>query len=67
MITTMNEKRALRSAARIAMVAVLAGLLAAGVKAEDGISKTVVTLGQSLAMTGPGATLALPFAQGARL
>jgi ABC-type branched-subunit amino acid transport system substrate-binding protein len=67
MITTMNEKRALRSAARIAMVAALAGLLAAGVKAEDGISKTAVTLGQSLAMTGPGATLALPFAQGARL
>jgi branched-chain amino acid transport system substrate-binding protein len=67
MITTMNEKRALRGAARIAMVAALAGLLAAGVKAEDGISKTAVTLGQSLAMTGPGATLALPFAQGARL
>ena len=67
MITTMNEKRALRSAARIAMVAALAGLLAAGVKAEDGVSKTAVTLGQSLAMTGPGATLALPFAQGARL
>jgi ABC-type branched-subunit amino acid transport system substrate-binding protein len=49
------------------MVAALAGLPAAGVKAEDGISKTAVTLGQSLAMTGPGATLALPFAQGARL
>ncbi|CAN7452739.1 ABC transporter substrate-binding protein [Polaromonas sp. LjRoot131] len=59
--------RAFHAAARISMVAALAGLLAAGVKAEDGVSKTAVTLGQSLAMTGPGATLALPFAQGARL
>jgi len=67
MITTMNEKRALRGAARIAMVAALAGLLTAGANAEDGISKTAVSLGQSLAMTGPGATLAVPFAQGARL
>lgn len=67
MITTMNGMRAFHAAARISMVAALAGLLAAGVKAEDGVSKTAVTLGQSLAMTGPGATLALPFAQGARL
>jgi ABC-type branched-subunit amino acid transport system substrate-binding protein len=59
--------RAFHAAAKITMVAALAGLLAAGVKAEDGISKTTVTLGQSLAMTGAGATLALPFAQGARL
>ena len=67
MITTMNGMRAFHVAARISMVAALAGLLAAGAKAEDGISKTAVTLGQSLAMTGSGATLALPFAQGARL
>lgn len=67
MITTMNGMRAFHVAARISMVAALAGLLAPGAKAEDGISKTAVTLGQSLAMTGPGATLALPFAQGARL
>jgi ABC-type branched-subunit amino acid transport system substrate-binding protein len=63
----MNGMRAFHVAARISMVAALAGLLAPGAKAEDGISKTAVTLGQSLAMTGPGATLALPFAQGARL
>jgi ABC-type branched-subunit amino acid transport system substrate-binding protein len=31
------------------------------------LSKTTVTLGQSAAMTGPAATLALPFSQGARL
>ncbi|MFS2037106.1 ABC transporter substrate-binding protein [Polaromonas sp. CT11-55] len=67
MTTTMNGMRAFRAAARVTMVAALAGLLAAGVNAEDGVSKTAVTLGQSLAMTGPGATLALPFAQGARL
>ena len=67
MTTTMNGMPAFRAAARITMVAALAGLLAAGVNAEDGVSKTAVTLGQSLAMTGPGATLALPFAQGARL
>lgn len=67
MTTTMNGMRAIRAAARLAMVAALAGLLAAGANAEDGISKTAVSLGQSLAMTGPGATLAVPFAQGARL
>jgi len=49
------------------MVAALAALAAPGVKAQDGISKTAISLGQSVAMTGPGATLALPFAQGARL
>jgi branched-chain amino acid transport system substrate-binding protein len=67
MTTTINGMRAFRAAARITMVAALAGLLATGANAEDGVSKTAVTLGQSLAMTGPGATLALPFAQGARL
>jgi branched-chain amino acid transport system substrate-binding protein len=67
MTTTMNGMRAIRAAARLAMVAALAGLFATGANAEDGISKTAVSLGQSLAMTGPGATLAVPFAQGARL
>ena len=67
MTTTMDGMRAFRAAVRITMVAALAGLFTAGANAEDGVSKTAVTLGQSLAMTGPGATLALPFAQGARL
>ena len=35
--------------------------------AADGVGKTAVTLGQSVALTGPAATLGLPFAQGARL
>jgi branched-chain amino acid transport system substrate-binding protein len=63
----MGGTRAFRAAAGITMVAALAGLFTAGAKAEDGVSKTAITLGQSLAMTGPGATLAVPFAQGARL
>jgi branched-chain amino acid transport system substrate-binding protein len=67
MTTTMNGMRAFGAAARIPMVAALAALMAAGAMAQDGVSKTAVTLGQSLAMTGPGATLAMPFAQGARL
>jgi branched-chain amino acid transport system substrate-binding protein len=67
MTTTMNGMRAFQAFAKITMVAGLAALLAAGVKAQDGVSKTAISLGQSLAMTGPGATLALPFAQGARL
>lgn len=35
--------------------------------AADGVGKTVVTLGQSVALTGPSAALGLPFAQGAKL
>lgn len=67
MTTTINAVPALRAFARIIMVAALAAFAAAGVKAQDGVGKTVISLGQSLAMTGPGATLALPFGQGARL
>jgi branched-chain amino acid transport system substrate-binding protein len=67
MTTTIDGVGALRAVARFTMVAALAAFAAAGVKAQDGISKTAISLGQSLAMTGPGATLAVPFAQGARL
>lgn len=67
MTTTINGVGALRAFARFTMVAALAAFAAAGVKAQDGVSKTAISLGQSLAMTGPGATLAVPFAQGARL
>ena len=48
------------------MVASLA-LVALASHAQDGISKSVVTLGQSAALTGPSATLGLPFTQGAKL
>jgi branched-chain amino acid transport system substrate-binding protein len=70
-MTTRNEMRAFQAVTRITMVAALAFLAATGVKAQDkaqdGVSKTAITLGQSLAMTGPGVTLATPFGQGARL
>jgi ABC-type branched-subunit amino acid transport system substrate-binding protein len=48
------------------MVAALA-LLALVSHAQDGISKSAVTLGQSAALTGPSATLGVPFTQGAKL
>jgi branched-chain amino acid transport system substrate-binding protein len=67
MTTTKTGMRAVQAAAKITMVAALAVLAATGVKAQDGISKTAITLGQSLAVTGPGTTLATPFGQGARL
>lgn len=46
----------------------VAALLAAGVaQGQDGVTKTSVVLGQSLALTGPGSALAVPFHQGAKL
>ncbi len=48
------------------MVAALA-LLALASHAQDGINKSAVTLGQSAALTGPSATLGVPFTQGAKL
>jgi ABC-type branched-subunit amino acid transport system substrate-binding protein len=62
-----NGARAFQAFAQFAMVAALALAGASKANAQDGISKTAITLGQSVAMTGPAATLALPFAQGARL
>ena len=54
------------SIVKIAMVAAFA-LCAAAVHAQDGVSKTAITLGQSVALSGPAATLGLPFMQGAKL
>ncbi|MBX3654324.1 MAG: ABC transporter substrate-binding protein [Ramlibacter sp.] len=51
---------------RAMMVATLA-LSGAVALAQDGVSKTSITLGQSVALTGPAAALALPFHQGAKL
>lgn len=48
------------------MVAALA-LLALASQAQDGISRSTVTMGQSAALTGPSATLGVPFTQGAKL
>ncbi len=47
------------------MVALVA--LAGGAQAQDGVSKSAVVLGQSLALTGAGAALGVPFHQGAKL
>ncbi|WP_232532969.1 MULTISPECIES: ABC transporter substrate-binding protein [Ramlibacter] len=48
------------------MVALLAVLSLTAGAAEDGAGKAIV-LGQSVALTGPGSALAVPFQQGARL
>lgn len=55
----------LRRLARCAMVAALAA--AGGAQADEGLTKTSIVLGQSVALTGHGATLAVPFHQGAKL
>ncbi len=55
-----------RNWARLAMVAVLA-LAGAAAGAEEGITKTSIVLGQSVALTGPGSALAEPFHRGAKL
>ncbi len=59
--------RCMGSLARSLMVAVLglAGMSAA--LAQEGVSKTTIVLGQSLALTGPGSALAVPFHQGAKV
>jgi branched-chain amino acid transport system substrate-binding protein len=53
--------------ARNAMVALLALAGAQVQAADDGVSKTGIVIGQSLALTGPGSALAVPFHQGAKL
>ena len=49
------------------LIATACVLLGPSAHAQDGVTKTVITLGQSIALTGPSATLGVPFAQGARL
>lgn len=53
--------------ARAAMVAALAWAGLAGVAAEDGDGRSSILLGQSVALTGPGSSLAEPFQKGAKL
>ena len=48
------------------MVALLA-LPGLAMAAPDGVSKSTITLGQSVALTGPSSALGVPFAQGAKL
>ncbi|RZJ02498.1 MAG: ABC transporter substrate-binding protein, partial [Haliea sp.] len=56
----------IQSLVRHAMVAAIA-LAGVAALAQEGVSKSAVTLGQSLALTGPGSGLAAPFHQGAKL
>ncbi|MDI1236070.1 MAG: ABC transporter substrate-binding protein [Polaromonas sp.] len=48
---------------------IVAALLLTGTagRSQDGVSKTGIVIGQSLALTGPGSSLAQPFHQGAKL
>lgn len=55
-----------KSLAHVAMVAVL-GFAGVYAHAQEGVSKSSVVLGQSVALTGPGSSLAVPFHQGAKL
>lgn len=56
----------MESWARTVMVAALAlqGVVAL---AQEGITKTSIVIGQSVALTGPGSSLAVPFHQGAKM
>jgi branched-chain amino acid transport system substrate-binding protein len=58
--------RIIHTLARTAMVAVLAWGSSMAL-AQEGVTKSSVLLGQSLALTGPGSGLAVPFHQGAKL
>lgn len=57
----------IRSWAHAAMVALLTLAGGTAAHAQEGVTKTSVVLGQSIALTGPGSGLALPFHQGAKL
>ena len=58
--------RYIKSLVRSVMVAVLA-FSSVAVLAQDGVTKTSIVLGQSVALTGPGSSLASPFHDGAKL
>src|SRR6266496_819649 len=58
--------RFIQSLVRSLVVAALSLLGMVG-HAQDGVSKTSIVLGQSVALTRPGSSLALPFHQGAKM
>jgi branched-chain amino acid transport system substrate-binding protein len=55
-----------RSMALGLMVSALA-LAGGAAHAQEGVTKTSIVIGQSVALTGPGSALALPFHQGAKM
>ena len=52
---------------RFFTLALLASMTGLSTYAQEGVSKTSISIGQTTALTGSAATLALPFHQGARL
>jgi ABC-type branched-subunit amino acid transport system substrate-binding protein len=52
---------------RHVLIAVSLGLVGVACFAQEGVSKTAIVLGQSLALTGPGSALAVPYNQGSKL
>jgi len=58
--------RIFESVARHVMVAALA-LAGVAAHAQEGVTKTAIVIGQSVALTGPGSSLAVPFHQGAKM
>ena len=58
--------RYVESLVRSVMVAALA-LIGASSHAQEGVTKTAIVLGQSVALIGPGSALAAPFHAGAKL
>ena len=66
MTPTLLQTRRITLLKKAFMVALLA-LPGLAMAAPDGISKSTITLGQSVALTGPSSALGVPFAQGAKL
>jgi branched-chain amino acid transport system substrate-binding protein len=58
--------KSIKSLGRGVMVAALA-LASVAAFAQEGVTKTSIVLGQSVALTGPGSSLAAPFHAGAKL
>jgi branched-chain amino acid transport system substrate-binding protein len=58
--------KSIKSLGRGVMVAALA-LASVAVFGQEGVTKTSIVLGQSVALTGPGSSLAAPFHMGAKL
>ncbi|WP_421954145.1 ABC transporter substrate-binding protein [Polaromonas sp.] len=66
MTTLKTGVPAFHGLARALIVAVLS-LAGAAAQSQDGVSKSTIVIGQSVALTGPAASLGAPFAQGAKL
>ena len=66
MTPTLLQTRRITLLKKAFMVALLA-LPGLAMAAPDGIGKSTITLGQSVALTGPSSALGVPFAQGAKL